>query len=261
MVTKTIKAGNPRKSRRKRLNVSSGTGPEKFTPEASDWERIAAAYGQPLGAADRDAIVVLVNQYFFCQPDEANAPFADDALRYLDQLERSGRTFWHIMLQRGSPSELSQDALLKDEALFFVQSRVGQHLQALDFHRKTDWDGLLHTMTDCVSAFRRTRKCIEEAMNSGFVEGRAWNGLIWKLLEFADQRNLPFRISKADEANKSSPFVRFIWELQRSFPTHFRRHDASPIALAQAMSVARRQIKASIAQRAARERNAADRPT
>jgi hypothetical protein len=93
-VVKSNKIGNSRKSRRLRLNISSGWGAErKFTPTAGDWQRIETAYGQQFSEADHEAIVILVDKYFFWQPSEAQAPFADDAIRYLNRLEKAAKQF------------------------------------------------------------------------------------------------------------------------------------------------------------------------
>lgn len=100
-MTGTNKIGNARKSRRLRLNISSGSGAaQKFTPEAADWQRIEFAYGHQFSEADRDGIVAVVNKYFFWQPSEARAPFVDDAIRYLDRLERAAKRFWDVLLEQ-----------------------------------------------------------------------------------------------------------------------------------------------------------------
>jgi hypothetical protein len=107
----------------------------------------------------------------------------------------------------------------------------------------------------CAPAFAKTRKHITEVSQKGFAEGRAWNNLVWRLSLFAEERQLPFRISKSDDRSKASAFVLFIQELQHSFPARFRRHHASLAALAQAISVARRDIKRAMAEREVREIN------
>jgi hypothetical protein len=102
----------------------------------------------------------------------------------------------------------------------------------------------------------KTREYItEQATLVGFAEGNAWNQMIWDLIRFADERGLSTRITHFDDPNQGSPFVRFVRELQLTFPTEFRRHEASNAALTEAISVARRQIGRAIASRKAQKAN------
>jgi len=245
------------------LNISGGTGPdEKFVPRPSDWGRIETAYGHSFSEEGKRQIIDLVDKYFFWQPGEANAPFVDDAINYLNALEKAGKRFWQTMLEREDIPALIGDARLRGDAIIFVQNHVGRYLERFDFRRKTDWDALQNTMGACVAAFGKTRQyLVGEAADRGFVEGRAWNNLVWNLAVFVEAKQLPFRVSKGDGPTRASPFVRFVWELQETFPSRFRRHHASLIALAEAISVARREIKRALARREAQKINSPDAPT
>ena len=245
-----------------RLNISGGTGPdEKFTPQPADWDRIEAAYGHSFSDDDRRQIIDLVDKYFFWQPSEPNAPFVDDAINYLNTLEKAGKRFWQAMLERKNIPVLIGDLRLRSDAIIFVQSHVGRYLEHFDFRRKTDWDALQNTMGACVAAFGKTRQyLVGEAADRGFVEGRAWNNLVWNLFGFAEEKQLPVRVSKGDDPARASPFVRFVWELQETFPSRFQRHDASLFALAEAILVARREIKRALARREAQKINSPDAP-
>jgi hypothetical protein len=259
------KAGNPRKSRRLRLNISSGWGAErKFAPEPADWQRIEVAYGHQFNGVDREAIVVLVDKYFFWQPSEARAPFVDDATRYLDRLERAAKRFWDVLLAQeqipmtgvGDQAHIAEEAEMRRVAIGFVQSHIGRYLKQFDFRRQTDWRALLEVMGACIPTFVKTREYITgEAARVGFVEGRTWDQLVWNLTEFANERGLPSGVAKFDDPSQASPFVHFFRELQRTFPGEFQRHEASNAALAEAITVARRQIKRSLALREAQKTN------
>ena len=103
-------------------------------------------------------------------------------------------------------------------------------------------------MQACIPAFLKTRHYInEQTARVGFVEGRAWDQLVWKLTEFAKERSLPGGVSKFDESTQASPFVRFVRELQRTFPERFQRHETSNAALTEAITVARREIRRALA--------------
>jgi hypothetical protein len=265
------KAGKFRKSRRLRLNISSGWGAErKFTPEPPDWRRIETAYGHQFNDADRDAIVVLVDKYFFWQPSEARAPFVDDATRYLDRLEKVAKRFWDVLLEQsqtpmtgvGDHAHIAEEAEMRGVAIGFVQSHFGRHLKQFDFRRQTDWRALLEVMGACIPALAKTREYItEEAARVGFAEGSAWNQMIWDLIGFADARALPSRVTHFDDPNQASSFVRFVRELQLTFPKEFRRHETSNASLTEAITVARRQTRRAIASREAQKTNSPDQPT
>jgi hypothetical protein len=269
--SKRAKAGNPRKSRRSRLNISSGWGAEqKFRPEAADWQRIESAYGRQFNDADRDAIVVLVDKYFFWQPSEARAPFVDDAIRYLDRLERAMKRFWDVVLEQsqipmtgvGDQAHIAEEAEMRSVAIRFVQSQFGRHLKQFDFRRQTGWRALLEVIGACMPAFVKTREYITgHAARVGFAEGNAWNQMIWDLIGFAEARGLSSRVTHFDDPNQASSFVRFVRELQLTFPKDFRRHETSNASLTETITVARRQTSRAIARRDAQKTNSPDRPT
>jgi hypothetical protein len=268
---RVVKAGRPRKSRRLRLNISSGSGSDiHFTPEPIDWERIERAYGHSLTPDDREAITALVENYFRWQPSEAKAPYLDDALAYLNRLEKAGQNFWRMLLElshtpmsgTGDHAHIAERDSIRRVAVGFVQSHVGRHLKQFDYRKQTDWHGLLDIMQACVPAFEATKKYLsEEAARVGFVEGRAWAELVWRLTEFSKQRKLPSGASKRDDPQQAYPFVAFFRELQRTFPVNFHRHEGSNAALAQAITVARHQTKRSLAWREARKTSSAAQPS
>jgi hypothetical protein len=270
MTARRTKAGKPRKSRRLRLNISIGSGGDvHFTPQPTDWQRIEEVY-RPLTPDDRQAVIVLVENYFRWQPGETMAPYVDDALAHLKRLETARQRFWRLLLEQshtpmtgtGENAHIAATDSIRSVAVGFVQSHIGRHLKKFDYKRNTDWRGLLDIMQACGPAFEATKKyIIEEAARVGFVEGRAWDELVWKLTEFATQRNLPSGVSKSDDPQKASPFVAFFRELQRTFPVSFQRHEGSNAALAEAITVARREIKRSLAWREAQKINSPGQPS
>jgi hypothetical protein len=238
MTGQRTKAGKPRKSRRLRLPFSMGSeGDPEFMPQSTDWQRIEAAYGHPLTTEDRMAIVALVEDYFRWQPGEARAPFADDARRYLDRLEKAARKFWLLTFEAEEGAQT--------DAARYVQSYIGPHLKSCG----SEYRSLLDIMQPCIPAFTLMRDQLKEQIRLGFVEGRAWDRLVWHLTDFATQRDLPIGVSKFDDPQQASPFVAFFRELQRTFAASFQRHEGSNAALAEAITVARREIKRAIARR------------
>jgi hypothetical protein len=95
----------------------------------------------------------------------------------------------------------------------------------------------------------------EQAAHVGFVEGSAWNQMIWNLIGFAEERGLPSRVTHFDDPSQASPFVRLIRELQLAFPEEFRRHNTSNAALAEAIAVVRRRTRRAMANRESQKAN------
>ncbi len=262
MTAVSKKAGKPRKSRRVRLPIAVGAGLDvEFTPSAEDWRRIEQAYDRELSPDHRSEIIGFVDRYFRWQPSEAKAPFADDARRYLDQLENTANKFWRVLLERshipltgsGDDVHIAERDSIRGVAVGYVQSHVGRFIK--QFRGESDWRGLLDVMQACMPAIMATRQYLDEQVKYGFVEGRNWDELVWNLSEFARARGLPSGVSKSNDPAKASPFVAFVRELQRTFPERFHRHGSTNAALAEAITVARRQIKRLFARQAAQKTN------
>lgn len=257
MATKIEKVGRPRKRRLLRLPQSSGRGGDRsFSPTLGDWSRIEEAYGHPIDASGRKEIVALVESYFRFQPAERAAPFADDTLAYLDRLEKAGKKFWDVLLERQNmpmsmkegQSYIAEEDQIRDSGKGYAQSILGSHLKKLDFRHKTDWNSLLDVIGAFQAATVATRTDIEDRVAKvGFVEGRRWQNLVWHLGEWARGSSLPTALTKFDDPSEAAPFVRFVRELQATFPLEFRRHDTSNAALTEAISISWRRIKRALA--------------
>ncbi|UTD29348.1 hypothetical protein [Bradyrhizobium sp. WD16] len=227
------KRGNRRKSRRLRLPYSIGWRRDQaFEPKPEDWQRIEAAYGHELAPALREEIVAHVEKYFRGQPGEENAPFVDDALAYLNRLEKSGKKFWSLMFDEGEGAQTT--------AADYVQGQVGKYLSQV--HRPS-WQQLLDFMTGLITAMEMTRKQINDRAQQGFVEGSSWNGLVHELIELLAPHKLPVGLAKFDDPARAAPFVAFFRELQVTFPAQYQRHGTSNAALTEAITTARRSIK------------------
>jgi hypothetical protein len=262
MTAVSKKAGKPRKSRRIRLPIAAGAGSDvEFAPSGDDWQRIESAYGCSLSTDDRAEIVGLVDKYFRWQPSEVKAPFADDARRYLDQLEKTANKFWRVLLEQshtpmtgsGDNAHIAEKDSIRGVAVGYVQSQLGRFIK--QFRGEKDWRGLLDMMQACMPAIMATREHLDEQIKFGFVEGRNWDELVWGLSEFAKARALPNGVAKSDDPAKASLFVAFVRELQRTFPERFHRHGSTNAALAEAITVARREIRRSLAWRASQKAN------
>ena len=161
-----------------------------------------------------------------------------------------------------SPSSLARSASagvlmidLRGVGVGYVQSHIGRFIK--QFGGERNWTGPLDMMQACMPAIIATRQYLDQQVKFGFVEGRNWDELAWNLIEFARVRGLPNGVSKSDDPAKASPFVAFVRELQLAFPERFRRHNTTNAALAEAITVARREMRRSLAWRAAQKANSA----
>jgi len=260
----STKAGNPRKSRRKRLPMSFGSGGDvKFTPDPADWQRFEESYGRVLLPEMRGDLVILVDTYFRWQPSEQGAPFADDALAYFNRFEKAARKLWDVMLEThqtamngtGDEAHIAEHHETINVGIGYVQQQIGRHIKERD--GKTSWRELLDIMQACMPALFLTRQYMTDQIDKyGFVEGHAWEQFVWKLKKLAERYSLPHGITKSDDPEQACPFVRLMRELQAYFPERFRRHNSSYAALAQAMGVACRRISLAIARHEAEKINA-----
>lgn len=258
---KKIKSGRPRKSRRLRLNISSRWGGDtEFKPDDGDWKRIEDAYGVAVTMEQRKKIVGFVVDYFLFQPAETHAPYVDDAIGYLNRFEKAAEAFCEVLQENpntpmtgsGIEAHIAEADRLRAVANTFVQSHLESYLKKQHYQGPMNWSGLNDVIAASLRAAKETREFIlTESTKVGFVEGRSWDNLIWQLTEFVEKERLPRGVSKSDPAH-ASPFVRFVRELQATFPPEFRRHAASDVALTEAISVARRTTNRAIAGRKAK---------
>jgi hypothetical protein len=228
------KLGSTRKSRRARLPSSSYGGRKRFTPSNELWRRMEKAMGASFDAMARHDLIHSVDAYFAMQPFEGAAPFANEAEAWLDQTKAHVDA---LLLQVSS----------QDEAAFFVQRQLAQHLRPGKSAGRESWDDIVRFMAELAAAGALTASSLKRMRTGGFVEGAAWAGLIRDLTRLCKAQSLPTGASKG--ANKSrhgrpSSFVAFVEELQRAFPLELRRHSSSQEALAKAISSARRTPKA-----------------
>jgi hypothetical protein len=221
------KRGNPRKSRRARLPSARFTERARFNPSPEQWRLIERPLPVRLKSEDRQALVEIVDAYFGMQPFERAAPHVDDAQAYLQTVLAKARDFWFAL----QPS---------DQAAFFAQRKIVKEIPGGRKLGLAAWQEIARLIEEFITAGERaTTDLAKYEKSGGFVEGEAWRELIRALTRFCKKRSLPTGASKAEGA-RPSPFVAFVYELQRGFPERFRRHNFSHAALATAVACARR---------------------
>lgn len=200
------------------------------------WQHLAQAWGAVFSGADRADIKTIADAYLAWEPFERNAPFIKDGLARLKRIDRSARRFWGALLQ-GDQGDLREAARQAELA-------IERHFHPSGSDTVGSYDDMVHRMSDFIRACGLAqRELAALGQSGGFKEGDAWREMIGALVDWSEPRELPTRISKGRARSKGdprpSPFVAFVWELQRHFPTEHQRHMQSLDALATAMNAAR----------------------
>lgn len=233
--TGCAKRGTMRKSVRKRLPTSGGSWGAEFAPTEDEWLLIERAYGRTIDGETRARIVDAVKDYLLNEPFERNAPFVEDAIAWLDKVERAAATFWRATYKAEDGSNR--------EAMWSAQSAIEEHIRSAGLGTTSQWHELILVMTDVVAAIRLARRELAADAGVGFVEGDSWQSLVVELTSICAGKRLPTGASKGLDKTSSdepSPFVRMFRAVQALFPEASRRHQASYMAAAEAISVARR---------------------
>jgi hypothetical protein len=226
------KRGVPRKSRRARLPSASITGRQRFTPSTEQWRRIEHAFGVRFSDEDYRQLTIIIDRYFRMQPLETAAAFLDDAQAYLKA----------VLTNANALNRSLQPPASRSDAAFYVQRLILENFHTGQPIGPGGWNMIVMSMIAFVAASEQAEVTLSRRMKGGgFVEGYAWRKLIRELTHFCNERLMPTAASKGlIKGNGQSPFVAFVYELQRAFPENFRRHNFSPAALATAIADARR---------------------
>jgi hypothetical protein len=211
-----------------RLPVA-GVGGESPTISLSDdgWSKIEAACGWSFDSELRDAIRARTNVYLRDAQLELNAKPRAPALGRLQRIRKAAARFQAELMRVPEPeSARYANFLIKQN---FADSR-------LKYGGPTD---AIHAMHGVTASFVFACDLSEKDMARGFQPGESWNGWVRDLADVLQKRGFPTGVRKdVDKSDTTSPFVRFIWELQELIPQEFRRGSHSKVALATLISKA-----------------------
>lgn len=234
-MNQSTKRGQPRKSRRARLPLSVVWGQRyQCKPSEKDWKRIEVAYPF-ISLEDRAPIARLVADYLSREPYERCAPFLNDATDWPGRTEKAAKVFHQAITELPSPE--------RHDAIYAARGLVERRIRHCALPEGLEWHTLHGIMVHLIAAFDVAKRLLPTQAAGGFVEGQSWDVLICKLSDFVKSKRYPTGASKGvDKSNSEKPssFVAFIRELQHTLPEQCRRHSASDVALAEAITVARR---------------------
>lgn len=215
-------SGQSRVSRRGKVSRTFPRSPIcRFRPSPADIGRLEWALGAKFGAADRERLVEVIDNYFAKVALERDAPRAYDVELYLNKLVKSGNAFLNLIYRGGNPAIA--------HARIIIDRELVRQPKLANLHKTLD------SLEVLVSAIRRVLNQAQH--HPTVIDGNAWRNLIQDLTAFCRERK--FRTGAAKDGLTSSPFVNFLAELQLMFPADHRHHSGRA-ALSKAISDARR---------------------
>jgi hypothetical protein len=208
--------------------------------DSAVWQRIEQAYGQTLQPHLRDEVFGVTKTFLYQATAEGALP-----LRLAQQ--RAKRL-------RDSTSRLQREIARKSEVAEYTDEFIGVLFRQFFFEgkvegaRRPNIDSLPLVVIETLSALLRACDAAAEhwkalSQETWIWQGEAWNRWIVELTDLMERNRLPTAASisqpKLADAN-TSPFVRFVKELQHSIPKKYRRSYHSDVALTEAIKRARR---------------------
>jgi hypothetical protein len=218
-----------------RLAFGSGGGAEPTDQVLgladADWRRIETAYGYPLTVTVRSAINQATEAFLFLQSVERTALPVAEVRVVLEAYDKAAGRFFNVLFDQPSGSS--------------TPGVYARHLIDQDFHdvrvggEVASFDTLLHILRAFHIACNRSIKQLSEpSMSSALQQGDSWMGWIYRLTEILNKVELPTLTRKNLSDAEQSPFVLFVWELQKCLAEESRHHTSSKTALADAISEA-----------------------
>ena len=209
--------------------------------DTADWQRIEQAYGQTLQPHLRLEVIRVTKTFLYFATTEEALP-----LRLAQQ--RAKRL-------RDSASRLLREIARKSDVAGYTDEFVGVLFKQFFFEGKTEEarkpniDSLpavvIETLSALVRACDAAAKHWKALSKETWIwqDGEAWNHWIVELTDLMELNRLPIAASisqpKLADTN-TSPFVRFVKELQHSIPKKYRRSYHWVVALTEAIKRARR---------------------
>ena len=210
--------------------ASAGSSPGLKKIFDAEWTRIETAYGRSLPNKLRRKILKITQEYLKEATFERTAPNASQAKDRVKSIKNAVEKLREAVLRR--PSNVAR------EADFYVRQLICKHARFPFQHGR---DGLQNLALRVSKACNLAMAELEGLEEGTFRKGDEWDGWIRYLTSLMQERNLPIEARKDTDKQKQgpSPFVAFIWELQKCIPAEYRRSTQSPGALAKAIHSAR----------------------
>lgn len=219
-----------RRSRLDRLNFAKWA-PAKLAISPVDWTELEKALGRELTAEQRGEISEIAGAYAAGEGMERAAPFVRDEAEWFRDFQKVAGELHRLTVEVPARSRAARSGVIE------VQLKLDALLIAV-CGQSFSIEQIALFLGPAISKAKDRRR------PPGIEEGAHWRNLVRALDAKFGEFGLPTGIRKDSDKSKSgapSPFVAFLFRLQRCFPPEARRYDQSVAAVAAAMAEARRE--------------------
>jgi hypothetical protein len=199
--------------RKKLLDISSGAGYPAFRIGRVRRLKLEQEIGRPIPEAVWDELIEATREYRADTDLERNTPLLSPAIDRVKKLRAAAAVIYAVYGESVSDERRTPYVHIRVDALraWALESRA--------------------MMRACDSELRALAGV--EAEDSGFRVGEAWAWWIWRLTRIFKKAGLP--TGARNDALGTSPFIKFVDELQKYLPKKYRQHWHSPEALSKAI--------------------------
>jgi len=219
------------------LPIASADSEPKFSITDNDWEKIQKSYGHELIPEVRQLIQQVSTQFVRFEIFEQKAERLQPALDAVSSVQDAVIALQNALCSIAGASDTMVYAARLIKSNFddtcFLKAR----------HRGDD---LISTLRNVSASLNFACSIAKQEMENGNIqnyrEGEHWDMWINRLTKIAKEKRLPHGVSKdSDKSSRVSPFISLVKALHEHVPEGARRHCHSDVALAKAITDARRE--------------------
>jgi hypothetical protein len=205
-----------------------------FSLSKDNWLQIEAAYGHVLSREVRKQICHATLQFLSSTEVEQVARPVAEARERIVRIKKAAIDLQKVLLD--NPQDEGSDPRL------YADRQINRCFNDNQIKDRKVIGFFVTGVGSLIVACNHALKHLEK--NRGRQKGEAWDNWVCRISEIAKINRLPSEARKDDDANeKPSPFVALIRELQHFLPKEYPRSTHSNIALAVAITGARRVAK------------------
>lgn len=213
--------------------ASTGSAPVLNISDA-DWRRIEKAYGKPIPSDLRQEILRATTSFICFEVFERTVEPLSWATDRIQRVKKGAGQFY---------TALFEDPRHESDAHVYANHLIKRHFNAPNLSATDMLNHISWILSSVVVACNRSLNEIETSDLAGHREGACWEGWIGQLTKTLNAHQLPTSVRTDSDKTKGdshSAFVLFVYELQGCLDPDSRRHQHSKVALAKAITRARR---------------------
>jgi len=208
-----------------------GPAPEVKVGE-EQWKSMEVALDREISTGVRIRLIDLTNNFLSFAPAEVTAEPISGTEKRLAKIRKAAGALQKVLIEdRHNEADFFADHLIE---LNFDDARLG---------KREKIDSLTGLLTSLIASCMRAQGDIDGEVFAEHKPGQAWAVWIRNLTKLLRENDLPTHARKDSDktwGGQASPFVQFIDRLQACFDPKYRRGSHSKVALAEAITLARR---------------------